>query len=88
MKQAQVVLSDLASQHVITAILKTGFDSGLRPYRIISGLPRDAKLVEVNMLDNPRALQMIFESEEFEDVEDPKNTTPLAIVATSYRSET
>ena len=66
---------------------KTGFDSGARPYRIISGLPEDAKLVDIKLLEHPtRMLMFIVHSESFEDVDDIYSLPSLTITATIYEA--
>jgi hypothetical protein len=82
-----LVISDVAGDSVVTAMFRQGFDSGLRPYRITQGLPADAKLVGLAMLENPKALKFTFESQAFEDVENPDDLPSLVVLATAYSSQ-
>lgn len=79
-KIANVTISDLAVDTWLTAMLKTGFESNSRPYRVMQGLPEDAKLVGVDIVEGQvRAIRMFFESDSFPDVALPQEETSLTI---------
>ena len=80
--RAQVLnISDLAGDTWITGMLQTGFESNKYPYRIVNGLPKDAKLIEIKVIHEPvKCLQFLFESSTFEDVPDPYSLPSMTVV--------
>lgn len=79
-----VTVSDMFADSVITAMFRTGFDSGANPYRVVEGLPADAKLVDVKVFDWPaKMVQFFFESAEW-PVEAEESQHSLVIRAERY----
>jgi len=82
MKACVLSISDLAADSFLTTMFKTGYESNrLVPYRIIGGLPSDAKLVDCKVIEDHgfKIVAFLFESESFPDVEDPWNLPSLTI---------
>jgi len=86
-KIAHLSLSSLAGDTIITAMFKTGFQSWSHPYEITGGLPQDAKLVDAEWDKEMQVLRFFFESEEFPDVDDPRQQSGLTIMATHHASK-
>ena len=84
-KHRYVTISDLCFHDWISAQFKVGFDSGKYPYKVVGGLPEDAKLVDIKLLDVPmRMILCVFYSDSFEDVEDIYSLQPISIVVSRY----
>ena len=67
-----VSITELAFDSILTAILVTGYESNKRPYRIVSGLPADAKLVDIKRHSGiENTWVFYFQSASFPEGEDP-----------------
>jgi hypothetical protein len=89
-KLRYLTISDIVADSWLTAQMKTGFDSGKHPYRVIGGLPEDAKLVDIKLVNDMmypgKAIMCVFHSESFDDIEDINSLPSMSITVRSYEA--
>lgn len=82
-RQRYLSISDLMYDDWIGCQFKTGYVSPKVSWEVVSGVPKDAKLVDINIrLDfTMKSFILIYESPEFDDIEDIYSIPSMTVVA-------
>lgn len=77
MRVAPFSVSDLIGNDLFLAPYMTGYESPAYRYRVVQGIPKGSKIVDIKKMDF--GYTFLVEHESFPDVEDPMQSSSMTI---------